>query len=132
LLALVPALAVFTVVGGVTGGELWRTILALANTLFVSLSVALFTSMLCTEQRLAHALAFLAIAMLAGSSTAVETFAPAASATTCKAIVALVNLTATFSFAEEEHFRSGPLLFFGSLAGTHLIAWISLALACRR
>jgi hypothetical protein len=130
LLALLPALAVFTVAGGVTAGELWRTMLALANTLFVSLAVALFTSLFCREQRLAHALAFLAIALLAIPSVALQMIGPLSFATAYEELVALMSLTTTFTFADERRFQSAPSLFFGSLVGTHLLAWICLALAC--
>ncbi|MCI0536119.1 MAG: hypothetical protein L0Z50_12915, partial [Verrucomicrobiales bacterium] len=130
LLALLPALSVFTVVGGVTGGELCRTMLALANTLFVSLSVALFTSMLCTEQRLAHALAFLAIAALAGGSLVLGGLPNTRSAAIFKALAHSFSLTATFEFAEEKQFRAASALFQRSLVGSHLVGWISLFLTC--
>src|SRR5262245_16262959 len=59
LLAMLPALAVCLLVGGVTGGEVGRVALALLNTLFFSLSATLFTSVFCRKQRAAQACAFL-------------------------------------------------------------------------
>src|SRR5712691_815325 len=44
LLAVFPILAVTLLMGGVTGAHFWKTVLALVNALFVSLSAGLFVS----------------------------------------------------------------------------------------
>src|SRR5205814_3983297 len=44
LLALFPPLAITFCLGGVTGGEFWRLVLLLTNTLFFSLTVGMFVS----------------------------------------------------------------------------------------
>ncbi|MDW8309711.1 MAG: hypothetical protein RMK20_10090, partial [Verrucomicrobiales bacterium] len=47
LLAAMPVLAVTLLLGGVSGVEFWRTMLALGNALFCSLVVGMFVSALC-------------------------------------------------------------------------------------
>ncbi len=51
LLAILPALAIPLVLGGVTMGEFWRQVLALLNTLFLSLTVGLLVSTLSRDER---------------------------------------------------------------------------------
>lgn len=51
LLAMVPAMALPLLLGGVTFGEFWRLVLVLALVLLTSLSVGMLTSALCRESR---------------------------------------------------------------------------------
>jgi ABC-type transport system involved in multi-copper enzyme maturation permease subunit len=51
LLALLPALALPLLLGGVTGGEFWRMVLALINVLFFSLSAGILISAVGWEAR---------------------------------------------------------------------------------
>ena len=51
LLAMVPALAVPVLLGGVTGGEFWRLVLALINALFFSLTAGTFVSAISHDER---------------------------------------------------------------------------------
>src|SRR4051794_14875418 len=53
LLAIFPPLALPILVGGVTGGEFWRLVLTLANTLFFSLCTGMFVSSISREERAA-------------------------------------------------------------------------------
>src|SRR5439155_21690771 len=111
LLSLVPALSVFVVLGGVTAGELWRTMLMLFNTLFVSLSFALLTSTLCVEQRMAHASALLAMAMLTGGPSAFEGLFSRAPGAPPHSLFYALGLVSGFDLSGEAHFRSAPHIF---------------------
>lgn len=51
LLAVVPILAVSILMGGVSAGQLWRTVLVLAASLTFSLTAGLFCSLWCTRGR---------------------------------------------------------------------------------
>jgi hypothetical protein len=51
LLAMVPALAIPVLLGGVTVGEFWRLVLSLINALFFSLTAGTFISCLSREER---------------------------------------------------------------------------------
>jgi ABC-type transport system involved in multi-copper enzyme maturation permease subunit len=59
LLAFVPLLAVTLLLGGVTGGEFWRTVLVLIATLAASLSLCILASTLSRERSLGVAAQFL-------------------------------------------------------------------------
>src|SRR5947208_13468683 len=49
LLAIFPILAVTLLMGGVTGAQFWRTVLALTNALFISLAAGMFVSAISRE-----------------------------------------------------------------------------------
>src|SRR6266568_4934784 len=51
LLALLPVAAMSLLLGGVTGSEFWRTVLALLNLLFVCLAIGVFVSALVRQSR---------------------------------------------------------------------------------
>lgn len=68
LFAAVPVLALPIMMGGVTGAEYWRMMLALVNALFFSFAVAIFISARCTESEKAlfwtSGLLFLSVILL--------------------------------------------------------------------
>lgn len=66
LLAIFPVLALPLLMGGVTGGELWRVVLVLVATLFLSLSLGMAASAVARDARQAMAGTFLGILLLAG------------------------------------------------------------------
>ena len=77
LFAIFPLLAVQMLLGGVTLGQFWMTVLALANTIFFSVAVGFFASSVCRKQFTAVALAtglalFTSLAFM-GLSTAANT-----------------------------------------------------------
>jgi hypothetical protein len=51
LIAVVPALSIPVLLGGVTGAEFWRVVLALLNALFVSLATGIFVSAISRHER---------------------------------------------------------------------------------
>ena len=66
LFAIFPILGLPLLMGGVTGGEVWRVVLTLLATLFSSLSLGMFVSAFNREARQAMAATFLGILMLSG------------------------------------------------------------------
>lgn len=71
LLAVFPVLALPLLMGGVTPGEVWRVILVLLATLFLSLAMGMFVSGWATEARQAMGGAFFGMLLLAGALPAV-------------------------------------------------------------
>src|SRR5687767_2250718 len=63
LLAMIPALAIPVLLGGVTGGEFWRLVLALLNALFFSLTAGTFVSSFSRDERKAWTGTFVLIAL---------------------------------------------------------------------
>src|SRR6476659_3041882 len=66
LLALLPVAAISLILGGLTGSEFWRTVLALLNLLFVCLAVGVFVSALVRQSRAATGGTFLLILLIFG------------------------------------------------------------------
>ena len=63
LIAMIPALAIPVLLGGVTGAEFWRLVLALMNALFFSLTVGTLVSVLCYNERRAWSTTFTLICL---------------------------------------------------------------------
>ena len=51
MIAILPALAIPILMGGVTGSEFWRMVLLLTNTLFFSLASGMVVSAISRQQR---------------------------------------------------------------------------------
>ena len=64
LLATFPILALPLVMGGVTGGEFWRTVLALVNALMFSLAAGMFVSSLSREARRAQSVTLVLVFLM--------------------------------------------------------------------
>jgi ABC-type transport system involved in multi-copper enzyme maturation permease subunit len=64
LLATFPILALPLVMGGVTGGEFWRTVLALVNALVFSLAAGMFVSSVSREARRAQSATFVLVLLV--------------------------------------------------------------------
>jgi ABC-type transport system involved in multi-copper enzyme maturation permease subunit len=67
LFAAIPVLALPIMIGGVTGGEYWRMLLALTNALFFAFAISIFVSARCSESGkvLGWASALLAMSVVA-------------------------------------------------------------------
>src|SRR5438093_3969149 len=65
LVAILPALALPLLLGGVTVGEFWRLVLVLIETLFVSLSIGMLVSSVSRSERRAWLASFLIVMFLA-------------------------------------------------------------------
>ncbi len=66
LLAIFPVLAIALLLGGVAGGQFWRTLLALCHALFFSLAVGMFVSALSRHSQKALAGTLLLLILLVG------------------------------------------------------------------
>jgi hypothetical protein len=71
LLAVLPVLAVPLLMGGVTNGEFWRTVLVLVNTFLFSLTVGVFASVLSRDARQAMGINLLLLLALMGLPPAI-------------------------------------------------------------
>ena len=127
LLAVFPVLAVTFLLGGVTGGQFWRTVLAIVNALFFSLALGLFVSTLSrdSQRALAGTLGLLVLFLAAG---------PLADAGIAeargRAFAPLWSLASpSFAFVQAGSSR-GP--FWSALGVNQLCAWLLLAWASWR
>ena len=66
MLAVFPVMAISLLVGGVSGGEFWRIVLASINTLFFALAIGMFSSAISVDERKAAALAMFMMAFFVG------------------------------------------------------------------
>ena len=66
-LAMVPVLAIPILMGGVTAGDFWRTILVLADTLFLSLAAGIFVSCVSRVERKAMGGTLVALSLITWS-----------------------------------------------------------------
>ncbi|HTL55588.1 MAG TPA: ABC transporter permease subunit [Candidatus Limnocylindrales bacterium] len=129
LLALLPALALPVLLGGVTGGEFWRMVLALSNMLFFSLALGLFVSALGRDSRKTMGntlwlllLVSLALPLLAGIGAKIS---PSGAWT----YLNLVTPFSPFANGAELRYVRQPSLFWDSLLASAGLAFFLLALA---
>ncbi len=127
LLAVFPVLAITFLLGGVAGGQFWRTLLAIGNALFFSLALGLFVSTLSrdSQRALAGTLGLLVLFLAAG---------PLADAGLAEArgrtSYPLCSLTSPgYTFREAGSSR-GP--FWSALGVNQVCAWLLLAAASWR
>jgi len=127
LLAIFPMLALPILLGGVTGGDFWRMVLVLINTLFLSASVGMLTSVLCREARNAFASAEFLIFLLALIPALFYVGLPARSRW------AFDLFSPVFAFVAA---MPGSLLsssqFYGSIVTLHFLGWVCLIVASLR
>lgn len=127
LLAIFPVLAITFLLGGVTGGQFWRTVLAIVNALFFSLALGLFVSTFSrdSQRALAGTLGLLVVFLAAG---------PLADAGIAeargRAFAPLWSLASPgFAFVEAGSSRGR---FWSALGVNQLCAWLLLAWASWR
>ncbi|MGC3960680.1 MAG: ABC transporter permease subunit [Verrucomicrobiota bacterium] len=125
LLAIFPVLACTQLLGGVEGGQFWRTLLALLHTLFFSLVAGIFVSTLSRhpQKALARTLFFL-IFLVAGLAAGDDLFATL-NGTNFRPILSLASPITVFIRA------NGPAgQFWQALLVSEMVLWTLLALAC--
>jgi ABC-type transport system involved in multi-copper enzyme maturation permease subunit len=126
LLAFFPILAVTLLMGGVTGGQFWKTSLALLNALFFSLATGLFVSAISRDSQKALAATLLLLLLfILGGPIADASIAAAAGR----------GFQPLFSFSSPGFvFKAaggwGRTFFWHGFATTQVIAWLLFALAC--
>jgi len=128
MLALLPVAAISLLLGGLTGGEFWRTALALLNLLFLILLLGVFVSTIVRHSRAATGgtvlLIILMFALLPSLSqlSAIPYFP--------KAFVSLAYLSPLYPYlwSREVLYRSHTALFWKSLVASHIFGWFLLCI----
>jgi hypothetical protein len=123
VLAVVPTLALPVLLGGVTGGEFWRVVLVLLNTLFFSLTAGMFISALSRDERGA----WVGTAALVVVPVALFPFATHASPW-LKPLL-LLSPTTGMEFGMQPDYAKNAALFWQSFATVNFVSWLFLALA---
>lgn len=122
LLAILPALAVPVLLGGVTGGEFWRLVLALLNAMFFSLTAGTFVSSISREERRAWTGTLgLMLLFVAALPIVARTFNLPA--------LELVSPFPAFHLHADLDYTVAPDHYWRSLWISHLVGWMWLALA---
>lgn len=128
LLAIIPGAALPLLLGGVTGGELWRISLALANLLLFALASGVLASSVCREAGRAMVLTAailllfcLFVPLLQTASAAV--WGPKAD------WLGSASPSLAYLNAMESSYLGSPKLYWWALLGSHLLAWGMIAIA---
>ncbi|MCB1125773.1 MAG: ABC transporter permease subunit, partial [Verrucomicrobiae bacterium] len=132
ILALVPPLAVTLMAGGVTGGEVLRSGLALLNALFGGMSLGLWVSSRQEDESrsLMHGLGWLAVwailpflpdVVVAGSNYAPE-----------QGEISLLSPLVAHVLSQSAAYGSGADRFWISLATVHFLSWCGIGMAAGR
>ena len=126
LMAAFPVIGISFLLGGVTGGEFWRLVLVLFNTMFFSLALGMFISAISRDaQRAMNGTVLLCALFLA----LLPMFDWAMAGWDDTKFVARFSLaSAGFTFTQTDQTRLGN--FWTSLVVTHLLSWLFLAAAC--
>ena len=122
LLAMMPALAVPVLLGGVTGGEFWRLVLALMNALFFSLTTGMFVSSISRNERRAWVGTFVLIGLFV-------VVIPAVSKSLHVPIIWKFSPFTAFWLYDETSYTGSPDNYWSSLGCSHLLSWGWLGLA---
>ncbi len=126
LLAIVPVLAVCVLLGGVSGAEIARAALVLANALWFSLAAGMVVSAVCREYRSALALTVFVLFLAVMAPLGLEGGQPNAGAG-AGSLVGLFSPVGAFRRMEPADYNRAPEWFWGALAGTHALGWAGLA-----
>jgi ABC-type transport system involved in multi-copper enzyme maturation permease subunit len=128
LLAIIPGAALPLLLGGVTGGELWRISLALANLLLFALASGVLASSVCREAGRAMALTAaillffcLFLPLMQGAGTAA--WGPRAD------WIGWPSPSLAYVKAMETSYLRSPKVYWWALAGSHMLAWLMIGIA---
>jgi len=122
LLAVVPALAMPVLLGGVTGAEFWRTVLALMDALFLSLTTGMFVSAISRDEQRA----WLGTLTLVSLPVIVL---PIVRGVTGLDIFGWFSISTGLTHAFEDAYKTNPLLYWRPLWLTNLLGWLWLGAA---
>lgn len=132
VLAMLPALAIPFLLGGVSGQEFGRVALVALNTLFFSLTAGLFVSACSQDDRKAMMLTFLLIALLTVAPPLLELYRSLN--TGARGFVPqIIMLSPAFTcvMAFDETYRMlAHEWFWSSMLWVHVLGWAFLAIAC--
>jgi ABC-type transport system involved in multi-copper enzyme maturation permease subunit len=129
LLALLPITGLPLLLGGVTGGEFWRTALALANALFVSLTAGIWISSLVRDAQQAMGRALILILLLVVALPLLGSSASLARPTKPLSVLEWLSPFYPFSLANAASYSSNAGKFWGSLAASQALGWLFLVWA---
>jgi ABC-type transport system involved in multi-copper enzyme maturation permease subunit len=130
MLAMLPVTALALVMGGVTAGEVVRTALVLVNTLFLSLAAGMWVSAGARES-LPAVVGTMAVLLALLAAHAVGARAGMIGLRSW-ATLAWLSPSFTFLAARPAAYFAGASGYWASLAITHGLAWLLLALASRK
>jgi hypothetical protein len=127
LLGIFPVLALPLLLGGVTGAEFWRMMLALVNMLFFSLTLGMCVSALSRNNQSAMGVTLAALVVAVAVLPWMESLRSAAAMP--ELYVTRMSPSYAFAFARENMFWARPERFWISLALSHAAGWIFLIIA---
>ncbi len=130
LIALFPVMALSLLMGGVAPGEFWRSIVGLTNLLFYSLALGMFVSSFSRNERRAAGLTIgLLVLLLWLPSSLAEWQQHRTGATVPPLGLVLPDVLSPMRFASDYEYGRQPQLFWQSLAASHGVGWLFIALA---
>lgn len=133
LVAIFPIMAIALLAGGVTGAEFGRVMMVAVNTMFFSLSLGVFASTLCRDERVAGALTFFGLLFFSALLPVIGgVLSHWKQGSLWSGFLALSpGYSAVMAF--DANFRNATAgkfnLFYPSIICVHLCAWVFLALA---
>ncbi len=122
LIAMIPALAVPVLLGGVTGAEFWRLVLALMNALFFSLTAGTFVSSISRDERKAWTATFVLVG-------AFVILVPALSATLKLPHLSALSPFTAFWLQDATRYSGAPNGYWNAIWIPHVLSWFWLVLA---
>ena len=129
LLAVFPILGISIVIGGVSGAEFWRVCLALLNSLWFSVTLALWASARSESSSRSAALWCAGFIVLNVLLPGLESLFPALNWPFGPIVVSPIT---AFACAREKYYVIAPKEFWLSLAISNLLGWLFLFGASRR
>jgi ABC-type transport system involved in multi-copper enzyme maturation permease subunit len=126
LLALLPVAAISLLLGGLTGGEFWRMVLALINLLFISLASGIFVSGLSRQSRAASAGALALIIFLFAGLPLLARFVSFANLPKSLTYLAYISPFYALRCAGDVVYRGHRAFYWETLFASHLFGWFLL------
>ena len=125
LLAIFPILAITLLMGGVTGGQFWMTILALVNALFMSLVAGMFVSAISRDSQKAMAATLFLLFVVVAAGPAIDGTFAAVKGRGFNPVLSLTSPGYLFVTAG----AWGLTTFWSALLANQAVAWALFGLA---
>jgi len=129
LIAILPALAIPILMGGVTGGEFWRMMLLLTNTLFFSLASGMMVSAISRHQRKAWLGTVSLLGLIIAAPVGLGGLIAWQNWDWPRDQILRLSPGYTFVVSLDSHYQGQMPGFWFSLLTIHLLSWIFLLLA---
>lgn len=126
LFGLLPVAAITLLLGGVTGGEFWRTVVALVNFLFITLIAGVFISCLVRDSRSATSGTVLLIIFMFGVWPFVTELSAIPHFPGSLTALAYVSPVFPLIWSGDVLYRTHQGLYWNSLIASHLFGWFLL------